>query len=1062
MKIPSLPAIGLMLWSAGALPAATVVLTELSDPPGFLSRSSSVESATPISTLVAPLESNGFRFTGWKLNGVRQEDTLGRAWDQVTFTIFEHTTATAFYLPIATDADGDGIPDWFETYFHGSLANGAAADSDGDGLNLLQEYERDVHPGMTNEVRDGGVSRASSATVYAILSPGYSHYVESSAPPGFLSRHLLVANGSTVLSTAVALENNGFMLGELAVNGVRQQDATGRALAQVSLTVAGDTAVVARYFPTGEDTDADGIPDWYEWLFHGTLAHGAATDTDGDGLDLWAEYERDLHPGLWNEVRDGGISRASSTSTLYNLDGFHRYTIKSQPDGFVPEDNGVVATGTAVTTPNLNGEASGYFFTAWTVNGVRQTTAEGIPLGQVTFAVVAESTVVAHYVPAAEDADADGVPDWYELRYFGNLAQGAGSDVDGDGLTLREEFERDQIPVLANEVRDGGVSRAESSLATVNLQPFERIQFALVQGNLQDLFTFDPNVLPLSGTDFGDHSAPALCDWDGDGDWDLFVATEAGLRVFENIGTRHTMNFAERTAQFAGLAGMIAAVTSPVLSSGDWNRDGREDLVVGGATGDIAAVASSGNFGSAQPSAASFTVATGSLRALPALGDVDGDGRADLLAVLDDGTVRLYPHNGSNSAPYVGTPTENILGTAIPNATSAAVARVTDDLLPDVLVADGDGRVWEFHGGSGGGFTLKSKVWGGTGSGFGYGVTIAARDFDGDGDTDAICGLTNGALMALRDPRLGPPAGLAATSGASSVLLNWEPDRQSRVRGYYIYRDLSSTGSGLKLTASPYPSTEYLDSSLSLSTTYFYHVTGVTASLYPGNSVPTLIEGPSSDIVSATTSVVRLALRAARGGSGQKVKVALSIDNPTGLVGSGMDIRVSYNPSQLTPMSQINGTEPGVSLSGLSQNLAVTDNGATANGELRIMGASGEVERGQGKLFTLSFRVAAGLPTGAVIALGIGSATLRDAQGNTILAQATPGAIRVGSTFGEGDLTGDGVANGADKALLMELIRPKARIPTDDELAAGDLNGNGELDQHDLVLLKQLLEGMSP
>jgi hypothetical protein len=378
-----------------------------------------------------------------------------------------------------------------------------------------------------------------------------------------------------------------------------------------------------------------------------------------------------------------------------------------------------------------------------------------------------------------------------------------------------------------------------------------------------------------------------------------------------------------------------------------------------------------------------------------------------------------------------------------------------------VLVADGDGRVWEFHAGNGGAFVLKSKVWGGTGSGFGYGVTMATRDFDGDGDTDLICGLTNGALMALRDPRLGPPAGLTATYGASSVLLNWEPDRQSRVRGYYVYRDLSSTGMGLKLTASPYPSTEYLDSPLSLNTTYFYRVTGVTASLYPGNSVPTLIEGPSSDVVSATTSLVQLSLRAARGGSGQKVKVSLSIDNPTGLVGGGMDIRIGYNPPQLTPMSQINATEPSVSLTGLSQNLAVTDNGATANGELRITGMSGAVEPGQGKLFTVAFRVNSSLPNGAVIALNIASATLRDAQGNPILVQAIPGAIQVGNTFGEGDLTGDGIVTNGDKALMMELLRPKARVPTEDELAAGDLNANGGLDQHDLVLLKRMLEGMT-
>lgn len=46
------------------------------------------------------------------------------------------------------------------------------------------------------------------------------------------------------------------------------------------------------------------------------------------------------------------------------------------------------------------------------------------------------------------DLDADGIPDWWEIKYFGNLATaGAESDRDQDGLTDLEEFRADTNPV---------------------------------------------------------------------------------------------------------------------------------------------------------------------------------------------------------------------------------------------------------------------------------------------------------------------------------------------------------------------------------------------------------------------------------------------------------------------------------------------------------------------------------------------------------------------------------------------------------------------------------------
>ncbi len=55
-------------------------------------------------------------------------------------------------------------------------------------------------------------------------------------------------------------------------------------------------------------------------------------------------------------------------------------------------------------------------------------------------------TIASDNVPnmnllVTDDADGDGLPDWWEARWMGNLDSGGGGDDDRDGLTNREEFD---------------------------------------------------------------------------------------------------------------------------------------------------------------------------------------------------------------------------------------------------------------------------------------------------------------------------------------------------------------------------------------------------------------------------------------------------------------------------------------------------------------------------------------------------------------------------------------------------------------------------------------------
>lgn len=55
----------------------------------------------------------------------------------------------------------------------------------------------------------------------------------------------------------------------------------------------------------------------------------------------------------------------------------------------------------------------------------------------------------------ATDSDNDGLPDWWEINYFGNLLQTAAGDADSDGLTNIQELYFTTNPALSDTNGDG-------------------------------------------------------------------------------------------------------------------------------------------------------------------------------------------------------------------------------------------------------------------------------------------------------------------------------------------------------------------------------------------------------------------------------------------------------------------------------------------------------------------------------------------------------------------------------------------------------------------------------
>ena len=145
-----------------------------------------LETAQTYTTDAAPMEWSGYRFTHWTYSSepaANCRDAWGRSLNPVSLVLYENTTVTAHYLPATLDSDGDGVPDWYEIEYYGTLANGAVSDTDGDGLTLLQEYTAGTHPLYANATQEGGIAYADSNLVTYNIA-GYPTYTLRSVPAG--------------------------------------------------------------------------------------------------------------------------------------------------------------------------------------------------------------------------------------------------------------------------------------------------------------------------------------------------------------------------------------------------------------------------------------------------------------------------------------------------------------------------------------------------------------------------------------------------------------------------------------------------------------------------------------------------------------------------------------------------------------------------------------------------------------------------------------------------------------------------------------------------------------
>ena len=693
----------LVVMTSCAAMADDVLFEQLSSPLGLCGQSEILPTDHEVSTITAPFSTDGYRFTHWTINGSAERDVLGRALNpSQPFLLLEPTTAIAHYLSSSANANTNGIPDWWEVEFFGSLVSNGISDTDMDGFSLREEYRRDYHPSLTNDIRDGGFSVVFSPSSRLIANTNYFVYTRDSDPEGVLTTtESVLSNGTTIVVNDAYGASGGYSFAYWTLNGEVQRDGVGRSLSAFEFVLRSNTTVRAHYLGTTRDADHDGIRDWYEYNMHGTTNYHGLSDPDGDGFSLSEEYRRDYHPSITNDIRDGGFSVVFSPSARMVVDtNLSVYRRDSDPEGLMTTSESVLSNGTVITVNDAYGANGGYSFAYWTLNDEPQVDVVGRALSAFHFVLRSNTTARAHYVATGRDADGDGLRDWYELNMHGTTNYHALSDPDGDGFSLSEEYRRDYHPSVANDIRDGGFSVVFSPAISINLQFHPRVAESLFNGLPSPFFSADTSTTGTFAVTANSH--PALGDWDGDGDLDLFVGGSNGvMRVFENKGSPVVMNWVERTSNFAAVASCWTNIASPAPALGDWSGDGWADLAVGGSTNGLWLVESPGSFAEGALTGAlhkAFYVA-GTTNAVPAFGDINADGVTELLVLTDSGAVHAYTNSALPAVPFASPPySTDLLGTPVPAAHGLTTEDVNGDGVLDVLISDDNGNIWEFHG----------------------------------------------------------------------------------------------------------------------------------------------------------------------------------------------------------------------------------------------------------------------------------------------------------------------------------------------------------------------------
>jgi hypothetical protein len=295
--------------------------------------------------------------------------------------------------------------------------------------------------------------------------------------------------------------------------------------------------------------------------------------------------------------------------------------------------------------------------------------------------------------------------------------------------------------------------------------------------------------------------------------------------------------------------------------------------------------------------------------------------------------------------------------------------------------------------------------------------------------------------MLLRNPKVGRPTNVKALVGVDNVLLTWDPNAQSRIRGYKVYRAEADSSEFSNIAQPQLPTHRDFRPGTGA---YDYKVSSVSRFYTAGNSTPTVTESPATEAVSAQLGTVKFFWNDVVCKLGENANVMLSIENSMNFNVAGKTQKVRYDPEYLRPLK--------IAKTGLTEGCEVVGrvdpNAPDGDGLWEITFIGGTLPAGGGKFLTLVFET-----------LKEGETKVGGGSGATVMIAAPdPENPTDVPPYSLGDVNGDGKLDQEDVRELARLKNGNGRKHTANQLKAGDFNGNGKLDNADYQALRELLK----
>ncbi|MFN4123977.1 MAG: T9SS type A sorting domain-containing protein [Flavobacteriales bacterium] len=267
--------------------------------------------------------------------------------------------------------------------------------------------------------------------------------------------------------------------------------------------------------------------------------------------------------------------------------------------------------------------------------------------------------------------------------------------------------------------------------------------------------------------DFGEGAYPVFFDFDADGDLDLVVGnagyyTPTELRgqiaVYRNIGNNISPSYRLITEDLANLSSLNMRYLFPTF--GDLDGDGKADMLVGTLQGNILFLKNVATTGDAQFElhSQSFAGINSGTYSAPQLFDLDRDGLLDLIVGNRSGRLSFFPNTGNSAQAQFNTTADNdfLGGVRTVKVTESNFGYVTPCFIrmqdtTYLFCGSESGYIYGYSridDNINGSFTLFDSTL--VGQRFGKMIGVAAADLNNDQMPEIIVGNAAGGLEFFR------------------------------------------------------------------------------------------------------------------------------------------------------------------------------------------------------------------------------------------------------------------------------------------------------------------------